>query len=95
MADLKETGAWSLYLAHVGKGLGSLSELNCLAFRSFENEIIVLNDNYPDQNSELSIPALFPARSMIDLYTSMTVQIRNKKIEVTIPAKSARVYLLP
>ena len=93
--SLNGTGAESLYQAHMGKALESLKETNGLAYRTFENGIIVLNDSMDDQNVELSLPDGFQPKQLQDLYTgSQIIQIKNKKVRVIVPKKSARVYLL-
>lgn len=95
-ASLKGTGAELLYRVHMGKGLEPLRETDKLAYRLFENGIIVLNDNETDQNIELPIPDGFRAENLLDVFNdSKPLAIKNKKIRVDVPKKSARVYLLP
>ena len=95
-STLNGTGAEVLYQAHMGNALETLKEINGLAYRAFENGIIVLNNSMDDQNVELSLPDGFRPKPLLDLYNgSQIVQIKNKKVKVTIPKKSARVYLLP
>jgi hypothetical protein len=95
-AGLSGTGAEILYMAHMGKGLEPLRETNGLAYRTFENGIIVLNDADEDQNVELSLPSGFQAKSIADIYnSSQIIKVRNKKVKVVVPKKSARVYILP
>ena len=94
-ATLNGTGAESLYQAHMGKALEPLKETNGLSYRAFENGIIVLNDSIDDQNVELSLPDGFQPKRLLDIYTgSQIIQIKNKKVRVIVPKKSARVYLL-
>jgi len=93
-AGLGGTGAEVLYQAHMGKGLEPYKEMNGLAYRPYENGIIVLNDKDEDLNAEVPIPAGFKAKRLLDLYNnSQIIQVKNKKIKVTIPKKSARVYI--
>ncbi len=93
---LDGTGAEVLYQAHMGKGLGPLKETNGLAYRTFENGIIVLNDNAEDQSIELILPAGFQTKRLLDLFNdSQIIQVKKKKVKLTVPVKSARVYLLP
>ena len=93
---LNGTGAEALYQAHMGKGLEPLNERNGLASRTFENGVIVLNDSAEDQNAELTIPAGFQPKRLLDLYNgTQIIQVKNKKIKVAVPKKTARVYLVP
>jgi hypothetical protein len=94
-AELTGTGAEALYQAHMGKGLEPFKETNGLAFRSYENGLIVLNDSEEDKNVELTLAAGFKPKQLQNLYDgSQIVQIKNKKIKVSVPKKTARVYLL-
>lgn len=93
---LNGTGAEVLYKAHMGKGLESLKESNGLAHRIFENGIIVLNDSAGDQDIELILPAGFKAKSFVDLFNdSQVIQVKRRKVRLSVPKNSARVYLLP
>lgn len=95
-ATLKGSGAEALYQAHMGKALEPLKETNGLAYRAFENGIIVLNDSTDDQKAELALPAGFQPKHLLDLYNgSQNIQIKNKKVKVAVPKKSARVFFLP
>jgi hypothetical protein len=94
-AELNRTGAEVLYQAHMGKGLEPFKETNGLAYRAYQNGVIVLNDSEVDQNVELTLPSGFQPKHLMDLYnSSQIVQVKNKKIKVAVPKKSARVYLL-
>jgi hypothetical protein len=94
-SDLNGTGAEDLYQAHMGKGLESFKETNGLAYRAFENGIIVLNDSMNDQNAELILPAGFQPKRLRDIFNgSKIIQVNNKKVKVAIPNKTARVFLL-
>jgi hypothetical protein len=94
-AELNRTGAEVLYQAHMGKGLEPFKETNGLAYRAYENGVIVLNDSEVDQNVELTLPSGFQPKRLMDLYnSSQIIQVKNKKIKVAVPKKSARVYLL-
>lgn len=95
-ASLNGTGAEALYQAHMGKGLEPFKETNGLAFRVYEKGLIVLNDSEEDQNIELTLPADFQPKRLLDLYNgSQIIQVKNKKIKVVVFKKTARVYLLP
>jgi hypothetical protein len=94
-ATLNGTGAEALYQAHMGKGLEPLKETNGLAYRAFDNGLIVLNDSETDQNIQLTLPAGFKPKRLMDLYNgSQVIQVSNKKVKVSVPKKTARVYLL-
>jgi hypothetical protein len=93
--SLNGTGAESLYQAHMGKALEPIKEANGIAYRSFDNGIIVLNDSMDDQSVELTLPADFQPRRLLDLYSgSQVIQVKNMKVKVTVAKKTARVYLL-
>jgi hypothetical protein len=95
-SELTGTGAESLYMAHMGKGLSPFKETNGLVFRFFENGLIVLNDSEEDQNIELPLTSGFMAKGLMDLYNgSRIIQVKNRKIKVSVAKKTARVYLLP
>jgi hypothetical protein len=94
-SELNGTGAEVLYQAHMGKGLEPLKETNGLAYRAFDNGVIVLNDSANDQNVELTLPAGFQPKPLQDLFnSSQVIQVKNKKFKVNVPKKTARVYLL-
>ena len=94
-SDLGGTKADVLYRAHMGKGLEPLKETNGLAYRTFENGFIVLNDSDVDQNVELPLFANFKAKALYDLYNNnLPVKVKNKKVKVSVPKKTARVYVL-
>jgi hypothetical protein len=95
-AELNGTGAEALYQAHLGKGLEPFKETNGLAFRAFENGIIVLNDSNEDQNAELALPAGFQPKRLLDVYDgTQIIQVKSKKIKVAVTKKTARVFILP
>ncbi len=79
----------------MGKGLEPFKETNGLAYRTYENGIIVLNDTPEDKIVELTVPAGVKTKNLLDIYNgSRTVQVKNKKIKVTVPGQAARVYLV-
>jgi hypothetical protein len=91
---LNRTGAEILYQAHMGKALEPFKEIKGIAYRSFENGIIVLNDTETDQNIELVLPVGFQPRQLQDIFNgSKIITVKNKKITASVPKKSARVYL--
>jgi len=93
-AELNGTGAEVLYQAHMGIGLEPFKEQNGLAFRTFQNGFIVLNDSEEDQIAVLPLQTGFQPKHLIDLYNnSQIVQVKNKKIKVSVPKKAARVYV--
>lgn len=94
-ASLNGSGAEVLYQAHMGKGLEHFKEMKGIAYRTFENGLIVLNDGLDDQDVELTLPAGFQPRRLLDLYNdSRIINVKNQKVKVTVPKKSARVYFL-
>lgn len=94
-SDLSGTGADILYKVHMGKGLEPFKETNNLVYRNFENGIIVLNDNPEDKIIDLIIPAGIKTKNLLDIYNGLQpVQVKNKKIHITIPGNSARIYLI-
>ncbi len=93
---LNGTGAEILYRAHMGKGLEPLEETHGLAHRTFENGIIVLNDSTGVQTVEMSLPAGFRGDRLLDLFNNgQAVQVKKGKVRLTVPGKSARVYVIP
>jgi hypothetical protein len=93
---LNGSGAEVLYQAHMGKGLEPFKETDSIAYRAFENGIIVLNNSACDQDVELKLPVGFQATRVLDIYDgSRIIDIKNKKIRVNIPKETARVYILP
>jgi len=94
-SDLTGTGAETLYEVHMGKGLEPFTETNGLVYRKYENGIIVLNDTPEDRVIDLTIPAGFKTKNLLDIYNgSQPVQVKNKKIKLTVPGKAARIYLV-
>ncbi len=93
-AELNGTGAEILHNAHMGSPLETCKEMDGIAYRSFENGVIVLNDSQTDQDVELVLPVEFRDRLLQDIFTgSQAIQIKNRKIKVSVPKKSGRVYL--
>jgi hypothetical protein len=93
-ATLQGTGAEMLQQAHLGKGLEPLKENNRVAYRIYENGVVVLNDSMEDQSIDITLPAGFNANGLLDLYhTSKRIPVRNRKLKVAVPKKSARVYV--
>jgi hypothetical protein len=77
----------------MGSGLEPLKELNGLAYRTFENGVIVLNDSDQDQSPELTTAKGFQAKNLTDLYNNSIIKVKNGKVKISVPAKTARVYL--
>ncbi len=94
-ASLNGTGAEILYQVHMGKGLEPFTEINNVAYRTFENGVIVLNDSMEDQhNIGVTLPDGFSASQLTDIYNgSGTIHVKNNKVNVSVPKKSARIYL--
>jgi hypothetical protein len=95
-ATLRNTGAEPLYKVHLGKGLQTLQEKDQVAFRAFENGVLVLNDNSQNKTMDINLPAQFKYKQLLDLYDNeKPVKIVKGQIKVTIPAQGARVYIVP
>jgi hypothetical protein len=93
-AALEGTGAEKLYKAHMGRGLQEFREQNDIAYRSFENGLIVLNNSQKDCKMKISLPPEFSQKKMFNLYEgNRLVKIARNQIEVNVPAQKARVYL--
>jgi len=67
-SNLENTGAERLYKAHMGKSLQTLQEVNHIAYRIFENGIIVLNDGEGNKTITVSLPPEFQHKQLLDLY---------------------------
>ncbi len=94
-SNLKNTGAERLYQAHMGKSLQPLQEVDQVAYRTFENGIIVLNDGAENKTITISLPSKFHHKQLLDLYDGKRqVKVVNEQIEVTVPMQKARVYLV-
>jgi len=95
-ASLNGTGAEALYQAHMGKALEPLKELNQVAHRTFENGLIVLNDSLDDKKLLIPLPPEFRHNWLLDLYDGKkTIKVHKAQIEVTVPSKKARIYIVP
>jgi hypothetical protein len=94
-STLKNTGAEQLYKVHMGKSLQPLQEIEKIAYRTFENGIIVLNDDTADRTISIRLPPGFYHKQLLDLYDGENkVKITNGHIDVTVPTKTARIYLM-
>jgi hypothetical protein len=94
-SNLENTGAERLYQAHMGKSLQPLQEIDQIAFRTFENGIIVLNDGVENKTITISLPSEFHHKQLLDLYDGKRqVEVINERIEVTVPMQGARIYLV-
>jgi len=95
-ATLKNTGAEQLYQVHLGKGLQPLQEADQLAYRTFENGVIALNDSSQNRTIDINLPSQFRYKQLLDSYDSdRPIKIVKGQIKVTIPMQAARVYLVP
>lgn len=93
-ATLKGTGAEMLYQVHLEKALSPLKEEDGLSFRIYENGLIVLNDSTVDRTLEIVLPDSFQQNRLLDIYNdSKIIPIKNKKVKVSVPAKTARVHM--
>jgi len=90
--NLEGTGAEILYRAHLGQGRGSFQESNGVAFRLFENGLVVLNDSMTDQEIKLPVPE--DLSSIVDLFEERSIErSEQRQVTVQVPKKKARVYL--
>ncbi len=95
-ATLEGTGAESLYRSHMGKALEPLKEVEQVAFRNYENGVIVLNDSMDDRKIEIALSPGIKHERILDLFDGeKTIKVNNRKITVTVPKKKARVYIYP
>ena len=93
-SNLENTGAEQLYKAHMGKTLQPLQEKDKMAYRAFENGIIVLNDGAETNTISFDLPSEFHHKRLLDLYDGSTqVKVVRGQMSVTIPGQEARVYL--
>ncbi|MFC1563070.1 hypothetical protein ACFL4Z_03365, partial [candidate division KSB1 bacterium] len=94
-ASLNGTGAEALYQAHIGKTLEPYKEVDQVAYKTFENGVIVLNDSMDDRKMEITLAPEFHHDRLLDLYDgNKRIKVRNGKITVTVPKKKARVYIV-
>jgi hypothetical protein len=93
-ASLEGTGAEELYKVHPGKDFQKLQELDKVAYRSFENAVLVLNDNLNEITKEIPLPKEFIHKQVYDLFNNKKpLKVTRGKIKVTIPKQAARIYL--
>jgi hypothetical protein len=93
-STLKNTGAEDLYQVHMGKSLQPLQETGQIAYRTYENGIIILNDNMKDKAIKISVPSEFNCTQLLDLYQGRkNMKVNRGCVEITVPAQSARIYL--
>jgi hypothetical protein len=91
-ASLAGTGAESLYQAHMGGALEPIREDGRLAHRTFANGLIVLNDGDEDKQVECALAPGFQHDVLLDLFDGhKTVNIRDGRVAIAVPAKRARV----
>jgi hypothetical protein len=94
-ASLKGSGAEELYQVHLGKDLQLLQESDKVAYRAYENGVLVLNDNSQNITKEISLPKEFKHKQVFDLYEGKKpIKVTKGKIKVAVPKQSARVYII-
>jgi len=94
--SLKDTGAEKLYCVKLGDSLEPLQEIDQMAYRNFENGLIVLNDSLKNKIVKIAIPSKIKNRKYLDLFDGKNlIKINSGHLEVTVPAQTARVYILP
>ena len=94
-STLKNTEAEQLYQVHMGKSLQPLQEVNQIAYKTFENGIIVLNDNIENKAITINLPSEFYHKQLLDLFDGKKrVEIVDGHINVTIPMQAARIFVM-
>jgi hypothetical protein len=94
-SSLKGTGAEQLYQVHLGKDLQPIQETDQVAFRTYENGVLVLNDGPQDKTKTFGLPAGFNHKQLLDLYDGKKlIKITRGQMTLTIPKQAARVYLV-
>jgi len=93
-ANLENSNAEILYKAHTGKELQPLQEKDSIAYKIFENGVIVLNDTNEKRTVLIDMPKEIHHLKLLDLYDDRKpVVIEKGKLKITVPSNSARVYL--
>jgi hypothetical protein len=93
-SSLKGTGAEQLYKVHLGKDLQLLQENNQVAYRTFENGVLVLNDSDQDIKKEINLPSGFKHKQLMDVFDSnRQLKVFKGQIQISVPKKAARVYI--
>lgn len=92
-ADLTDTKAEVLYKIQLGKPLDSLQEVNGLAYRQYENGLLVLNNTNEDVEQEIKLSVDLKTHQLFDVFNrSAKVTVKNKKVKIPMPKNSARIY---
>jgi hypothetical protein len=95
-AELAGTGAEILYRTHMGKPLEDLKESNGLSFRTYENGVIVLNNNTKKQKTGLPLSKGLKTKRLINIFNGLNskgLHIKDSKLKINVPAKKARIYI--
>ena len=92
--NLRNTGASWLYKAHLGAPLEPLKETDQVAYKSFEDGVVVLNDSSEDITKTLILSKEFRHNLLMDMYDGkQSLNVRRGQVKITIPKQSARVYI--
>jgi len=92
-STLKNTGAEQLYRIHLGKSMQPLQEVKQIAYRTFENGIIVLNDGMENKTITINLPSEFHHKQLLDLFDgTRRIKVAKGQTEVTVPMQKARIY---
>jgi hypothetical protein len=71
-------------------------EIDGVAYRPFQNGIVILNDSMDNRRLDLPLPDNFKPDRLLDLFDgSRTLRVKGGKIRLNVPRKMARVYLSP
>ncbi len=94
-ANLENTGAEILYRSHMGKSLEPLQQTEKVAYKVFENGIIILNDGAEDKTVTVDLPPEFQRKALLDVYDGeKQVKVARRRLKIHVPAQKARVYLV-
>ena len=95
-ASLEGSGAEALYQAHMGQSLEPIREDAQVAHRTFDRGLIVLNDSEEDREVQCELAPGFNGEVLLDLFDgAKTLELRDRRITAAVPAKKARVFVVP
>ncbi len=95
-ANFDRTEVEVLNRVRLGRGLGPYQESEHIAYRFFENGLIVLNNGPEDRQLTLRSADNFAHPQLLDLYDGQkTVSVDRGELKVSVPATTARIYVEP
>ena len=93
-ANFDHTEVEFLNRVHLGAGLGPYKETEQVAFRFFENGLIVLNDSSEDRGIKLPVAPGFTHRQLLDLNDGKTtIRVDQGAVVVKVPGKMVRIFV--